>query len=201
MIPGVNHLVRQRVFEVAAVAHLIGADEDTMFRAEATALTNDAAVLSDARGAAAAEHIGLVKLPVERRHLVAQEPDYGRVLEEVGPIRLTPRAVARLVRLVPILAVVLNPLRRDLAGDNLEVVHPPLEGGVVTCPGGVIFEEAWKWTGVVCLILLLLIWLTGRVFSRAGGGGGGKRRGWWWMWCGHDRCYWKLLQRGEAVSV
>jgi hypothetical protein len=43
---------------------------------------------------------------------------------------------------------VLDPLGRDLARQDLEVVHPPFERGVVARAGRVVFEEAGEGSGV-----------------------------------------------------
>ena len=150
------------------IPHLIRTNQYPMLGTKPPPLPNHPPILRHPRRTPPTHDILLVQRPVQRGDLVPQKGDDGRVLEEVGAVGLAARAVARLVHLVPVLAVVLDPFARDLAGQDLEVVEPPFEGGVVACAGGVVFEEAGE--GPLCLW-----WLIG------GGGGlwvcGGGREG------------------------
>ena len=125
MIPGMHHLMRQRVLEVGLAPDLIGADQDARVWVEAAALAVDLAVLGQPRGAAGAHDVGAVEPAVQRRDLLAQEDDCRRVLQrEVAPL-LALAAVPLLVGDVPRLAVVEGALGRYRPRQDLEVIHPP----------------------------------------------------------------------------
>ena len=105
-------------------------------------LPDHAPILGHARGAPPTHHILLVQRAVQRGHLVAQEADGGGVREQVGAVLFAARAIARLVGFVPVFAVVLDPFAGYAPCEDVEVVEPPLHGGVVAGAGGVVGEEA-----------------------------------------------------------
>jgi hypothetical protein len=125
-----------------------------MLRTETPGLTNNCPILSHTSRTPPAHDVVLVQLAVERGDFVPQKPDHGRVGEQVVPVGLAPRTVARLVGLVPVLSVVLDPFGCDLVGVDFEQVDPPLYLRVVACSGWVVFEEAWDWAWW----LLLGVW-------------------------------------------
>lgn len=86
------------------------------------------------------DHIRLVQNAVQVGDLFSEKANDGRVLEKPVPVCLAPRAVPRFVRLVPVFAIVLDAFGRDLAREDLEVVHPPLDRGVVACARGVVVQ-------------------------------------------------------------
>lgn len=133
-----HHLVRQRVLEVLPIPHLVGADQDTLFRVEAATLAMYVAVLCQARWAATACNVGGVEAAVEVSELVIKEADGRGGGEEPVAILLAAAAVALLVDAVPVLAVVEHALAGHVTGEDLEVVHPPFCLGVEAGPGGVV---------------------------------------------------------------
>lgn len=141
VVPGVHHLVAERVLEVLAVADLVCADEDAVLRAEAAGLPVDLAVLGEAGRAAPADDVGGVEPAVERGHLVPHENHRGRVAEGPVPVLVAALAVGRLVGAVPRLPVVELAFGRDRARQDLEVVDPPGRLGVEACPLRVVFDD------------------------------------------------------------
>lgn len=127
-----HHLVRQRVLHVALARDGVGADEDAGAGVEAAALEVDLAVLGQARGTARADDVGGVDVAVQGGDLLPQEHDGGRVLQRPVPPLLAGPAVPFLVRPVPRLPVVEDPLGRYGPRYDLEVVHPPLRVRIET---------------------------------------------------------------------
>lgn len=121
-----HHLVGEGVLHVAPARDLVRADQDAGVGAEAAALAMDLAVLGQARGTPGADDVGGVDVAVQRGDLLAQENHGGRVLQDPVPPLLAGPAVALLVRHVPRLAVVEDPLGRHGPRHDLEVVYPPL---------------------------------------------------------------------------
>lgn len=90
----VHHLVRQRVFHVAPVAHLVGADQDAVIRIKATALLVVAFLADDVRGGYGGAAVG----GPEQGDVVRQEADDGAVGEEPVAVFFGARDVAVFVK-------------------------------------------------------------------------------------------------------
>lgn len=132
----------QGVLEVAAVAHLVGADEDAVGGLEAAALALDLQVRGQAGRAPAADDAGRAHGPavVELGDLVVEEADGRTVGEQPVAVLLAPPHVALLVGPVPVLPVVEHALVADLPRQDPEVVDPPLRLGVEARAGWVVLE-------------------------------------------------------------
>lgn len=155
VVPGVDHLVAERVLEVLAVAHLVGAQQDAAARVEPAALAVHLAVLGEPGGAPAAHDVGRVQVPVQRPDLLPQEAHRRAVRKRPVPELLAPLAVGFFVDAVPLLPVVEHALGRHVARQDLEVVDPPLGLRVEAGARRVVLDDGRK-VGI--------------------GGGGGRRR-------------------------
>jgi hypothetical protein len=96
VVVGVHHLVRQRVLHVAAVAHVVCADQDAVVRVEAAALFGGALAADDARGVQGCAAVG----GAEQVDVVFEEAHDGRVGEEPFLVVVAARDVGGFVQVV-----------------------------------------------------------------------------------------------------
>lgn len=82
MIPGMYHLVRHGIFQMAAVSHLVGTDQDAVVGVKTTGLTAHTSVFVKPRGTTATEDVGLIELAVEILDSVGEKANYRRIVEE-----------------------------------------------------------------------------------------------------------------------
>lgn len=164
VIPGMHHFMTKCIFDVLAIADLVGAEQDTVVRVKTARLAMDLAVLGEAGRAAAADDVGGVEVPVEVGDAFAHEAHRGRVRK--GPVAVTFAlpAVALLVLAVPLLPVVEGALAGYLARQDLEVVYPPLGLRVEARARRVVLHDGWEVAVGVAVV---------RSGGRGGGGGGG----------------------------
>lgn len=114
-----------------------------MFGAEATRLPMDLAVVRQTGWTPTTDDVGRVEVPVEGAYLLGHEADDGRVGHQPVAVVLASLAVAFLVDLVSPLAVVEHAFLCRLAGEDSEVVHPPLHLGVEAGASGIVDQLLW----------------------------------------------------------
>ena len=126
MVPGVHHLVGHGVLLVSAVPELVGAEQDAVVDVEAAALLG---------AAHAAVDVLRVQVAAQLGHLVLEELDGGRVLQQVVAVGLAPLAVRvglGLVHLFEVLA-----LERHVAIARHIAAHQDGEGAAPGVVDGV----------------------------------------------------------------
>lgn len=131
VVVGVHHFVRERVFHVPAVAHLVGADEDAVLRVEAAALLRVAFAADDARGGDG----GAAVAGAEEVDVVLHEANYGRVGEEPFLVGVAALAVCGFVEGVFYPEVGFALARGGGVGEDGEEGGPGVEGLVVVGGG------------------------------------------------------------------
>jgi hypothetical protein len=124
MVPRMHHFMCHGVFLVAAVAKLVGAQQDAVVQAEAAALLV---------GAHATHDVLVVEVAAEFAHLVLQEAHHGRVFEEVGSVVFAALADDVGLELVHFAKVVL--LESDVAGAGHAAEHD------AECAGPVVVDR------------------------------------------------------------
>lgn len=152
--------MRQRILQMAPTPHRIRTQQDPMARTEPPRLPRHRPVRRYLSRTPSAHNVGCVEPAAEGFDFFAQEAHGRRPGEEVVPVFLAARAVAGFVDREAVFAEVLDPLARDGAREDAEVVEPPGGGGVVVSAGGVVGEEV------------------GEALLGGGVGGGGL---WWWL--------------------